>query len=136
MYIAAAPLSLGLLLGGMGFFSFIIAPTAFRALSPEDAAAFVRRLFPTYYLYIALTAGLACVGLVGKEPYMSVLMLTVAGVAMICRQVLTPAINRARDRELSGDDAAGRRFALLHRGSVALNFAMLAAGLTATVVHV
>ena len=136
MHVAAAPLALGLLLGGMGFFSFIVAPTAFRALPPEGAAVFVRRLFPRYYLYVAAAAGIAGLGLVAREPWMSALMLGVASVALFCRQVLTPAINRARDRELSGDAAAGRRFALMHRASVALNFVMFGAGLVAAVVHV
>lgn len=136
MHIAAAPLSLGILLGGMAFFSFLVAPMAHRLLSAEDAGRFLRALFPTYYLYVAIWAAAAGIGLVAKEPWMSKLMIAVALVAVFCRQVLTPAINRARDRRSAGDAKAGTRFALLHRASVILNFVMFGAGLMATVIHV
>jgi hypothetical protein len=136
MYIAAAPLALGLMLGAMAFFSFFVAPTAFRVMDEKDAARFVRALFPYYYLFIAVAALAAVAGLVAKEPWMSKLMLLVAAVALFCRQILTPAINRLRDRELEGDAKAGRRFALLHRLSVWLNYFMFGGGLVATAIHV
>ena len=37
------------------------------------------------------------------------------------RQVLMPRINDLRDRELDGEERAGRLFSTLHRSSVALN---------------
>ena len=43
------------------------------------------------------------------------------------RQSLVPRINALRDAELGGDDAAGARFARLHRLSVVINMIQLAA---------
>lgn len=136
LYIAAAPLSLGILLGGMAFFSFLVAPKLFQTVPEDHAARFVRAMFPTYYLFIAVFAAAAGVGLVAREPYMSKLMIAVAAVAVICRQILTPAMNRASDAAKAGDGRAGKRFDRLHKLSVVLNFVMFGAGLTATVVHV
>lgn len=136
MYIAAAPLALGLLLGCMGLFTFLIAPTAHRLLPKDQAAAFTRALFPTYYLVIGLLAAGASIGLVAREPYMSKLMLAAALVALFCRQVLTPMINRARDAREAGTAGADRRFARLHKVSIVLNFVIMGAAAVATVIHV
>jgi hypothetical protein len=136
MYIAAAPLALGALLGAMGFFTFLVAPLAHRVLSKDQAAAFTRALFPHYYAFAGIAALAACVGLVGKEPYMSMLMLATAALALFCRQVLTPWINRARDARESGDAKAGARFARLHSLSMILNFVIMGAAAVATVIHV
>jgi hypothetical protein len=136
MYIAAAPLALGLLLGIAGFFTFVIAPAAHRILPKEQAAALTRAIFPTYYLSVGVLALGASIGLVAREPYMSKLMLGAALVAFVCRQVLTPRINRTRDAREAGDAAAGKRFARLHRLSMILNFAIMGAAAVATVIHV
>ena len=43
------------------------------------------------------------------------------------RQSLVPRINQLRDAELTGDAAAGTRFAALHRMSVIINMVQLLA---------
>ncbi len=132
---AVAPFALGLMLGGMGLFSFLVAPTAFAALKAEDAGRFVRALFPRYYLFVAACALLASVGLVGANPVLSKVMIGAAALAVLARQVLTPQINALRDRHLAGDAAAGRWFDRLHKASVGLNVAMMGAAAAAFALH-
>jgi hypothetical protein len=132
---AVAPFALGLLLGGMGLFSFLVAPTAFAALKAEDAGRFVRALFPRYHLFVAGTAALAAVGLIGANPELALLMFAAAGLAVLARQVLTPRINALRDRHLAGDAAAGRWFDRMHMASVALNVVTMAAAAAAFALH-
>lgn len=136
MYIAAAPLALGLLLGIAGFFTFVVAPALHRILTKDQAAALTRAIFPTYYLVVGVLALGASIGLVAREPYMSKLMLGAALLALLCRQVLTPRIDRARDAREAGDAAAARRFARLHRLAMILNVAIMGAAAVATVIHV
>jgi hypothetical protein len=136
MYIAAAPLALGLLLGVAVFFSFVVAPQAHRILSKEDAGALTRALFPTYHAIVGVLALGASIGLVAREPYMSKLMLFAALVALFCRQFLTPRLNRLREAREAGDAGAARRFGQLHRVSVVLNFVTIGCAAVATVIHV
>ena len=43
-------LTLAVWIGSIVFFSFAVAPTVFKTLKPEDAAALIRRIFSKYYL--------------------------------------------------------------------------------------
>ena len=85
----------GALMGSMVFFAAVIAPLVFQVLEPEQGGAFLRRVFPRFYRF----------GLVGVA-------------FLLSDQVLTPALNRARDANLGGDEAAGKRFDMLHKLSV------------------
>ena len=44
-----ATVATALVLGGMAFFSFVMAPLVFHQLEREQAAAFMRAAFPLYY---------------------------------------------------------------------------------------
>jgi hypothetical protein len=127
MYAVAGPLTLGLLIGGMSFFSFLVAPLSFRILGEAQAGKFVRGLFPYYYLFVIVAAALAIVGTVARNPTVSIMMVGVLVLGVIARQVLMPMINRARDRQMAGDAGAKRRFGLLHGLSVVINFVQLGA---------
>lgn len=122
---------LGALIGSMLFFAAIVAPTVFRALPAEHAGPFLRRLFPRYYAWGFSLAALASLlaALAGATPAAIVVLALIALGFGFARQVLVPRINRARDAELAGDAAAGRRFARLHRLSVLLNLAQLLAAI-------
>lgn len=135
MFAAAGPFALGLLIGGMGFFSFIVAPTAFRVLPEAEAGRFVRGLFPHYYLFVIAAAALSVIGLIGPSPVGSKIMMGVLVTAALVRQFLMPAINAARDRWMAGDSGAKRRFGLLHGTSVVVNMLQLGAALLALAVH-
>lgn len=71
----AALLTLAALVGGMVAFSARFAPLVFRKLRGETAAGFMRGMFRWYYLFGPGLSGLA-------------------------RQLLMPAINRGRDRQV------------------------------------
>ena len=111
------------LIGSMLFFAFAVAPTVFRSLPAEHAGAFLRRLFPRYYLWglvLALAGTLAAIA-TDAGPIVIGIAAVVLLLFVYARQFLMPAINRTRDRELEGDTAAGSRFRALHLQSVLIN---------------
>ena len=113
---------LGALLGSMLFFAAIVAPTVFRALPGDTAGPFLRRLFPRYYLWgLALAVLCTLMALLAGAPVLSGTCGLVALLFVYARQWLVPRINRERDRQLSGDDAAGALFRRLHLQSVLVN---------------
>ena len=119
---------LGIVLGGMMLFSFVIAPAVFRFLPDDAAGRFIRRLFPLYYTFAGIGSAAACLGLALRLPrHLTefVLVFVVASGFVVARWWLMPAINAARDARLDGDDTAGRRFARLHGASMVVNLAQM-----------
>lgn len=131
-----APFSLGLLIGGMGIFSFMVAPMAFRALPVEAAGRFVRGVFPHYYLFVIAVAAFSAAAFVGPAPYLSKFMLLIALLGVLARQVLMPRINALRDRSMAGDAKAGRWFDRLHMASVGINVVQLGVAVAVLAVYV
>jgi hypothetical protein len=120
-----ASLALALTWGGMTFFSAVMAPLVFTKLPFETASAFIREVFPWYYLTMGATTLVAILTLLpgsaeGMRWPAALSAVTFVGF-VFARQVLMPMINRARDAELAGDAEAGSRFKRLHRISVAIN---------------
>ena len=122
-----AILASALVAGGMLFFAVIIAPFVFTHLPEADAARFIRALFPRYYLFMAIAAAAAAALASGASVLAALIMVAVAIGFVVARQLLMPAINRARDAELAGSPSAGGRFARLHRLSVGINSLQLLA---------
>src|SRR5437899_756535 len=62
-------LTLGVWIGSISFFSFVVAPTVFKVLKPEDAAKLQRAMFPKYYLtgIVCVAVGIVCVGFLLSE---------------------------------------------------------------------
>lgn len=127
LLLAAGLLLTAALFGGMLFFSALVAPLVFTRLEAATAAAFIRALFPWYYLMIIIAGGLAAVVLLALRPAEAAVLAIVALAAVYARQGLMPRINRARDRSQAGDGAASPQFDRLHRCSVWLNAAQLLA---------
>lgn len=123
----AAILSAAVLFGGMAAFSFLFAPLVFLKLPGETAGGFIRQVFPWYYLFVLGAAALAAALAASVDPLAGGLLGAVALGGVVARQALMPAINRHRDRQMAGDRAAGRRFALLHQSSVILNLVQMVA---------
>ncbi|SEA22428.1 DUF4149 domain-containing protein [Rubrimonas cliftonensis] len=136
MHEIVAPLALGILIGGMGLFSLVVAPTAFRALPVETAGRFVRGLFPHYYLFVIGAAAFSAVALVGPAPYLAAMMIGVTALGLLARQVLMPRINALRDRQGAGDAGAAKWFGRLHGVSVAINLVQFVAALAAVALYV
>lgn len=109
-------------LGSMLFFLAVVAPTVFRTLGEAEAGAFVRALFPVYYLALGVgSAGAAGLALLAGRGMEAALLAAVAGGFAVARQGLMPRINALRDRAKAGEAAAGAAFDRLHRASVSLN---------------
>ena len=138
-------LTLAVWIGSIVFFSFVVAPTVFKVLKPEDAAKLQRAVFPKYYLVgmICAALGIMCVGLLladnafGKWPgVLSLLLLAGVGATDLwLRQTVVPHMNNLRERRAaiveSGkqpEPALEDEWKSLHRLSVQLNLAVLLCG--------
>ena len=117
------------LLGGMVFFPSVVAPVVFRSLAEAQAGAFLRAMFPRYYLYmIVLSLAASALYQLSEGAVVSVPALVCLGVGLSTlwvRQGLLPRINAARDAQLAGDTNAGEAFDRGHRLSVAINMVQL-----------
>ncbi len=129
-------LALTALVGSISYFSFGVAPTIFEVLPADQGARFVRTLFPHYYLWNTYAAVVALPALVIpalthtdlRSVWLGIQAVMVIGVVLTMLysgQVLTPAINAARDAGPEQD----ARFQALHRRSVVLNGLTLLVGL-------
>jgi len=110
-----------LAVGGMVFFSAVVAPAAFTKLEEEHAATFIRGIFPWYYLYVMITAGVGALMMLTVVPWASAGLAVAAAGAFISRQGLMPRINGAREQAKDGDADAQARFDKLHKLSVQIN---------------
>lgn len=124
--------ALGLWIGTITFFSFVGAPTTFRALNEEYAGKVVNATFPTYYVLgtgyaaVGFLAGIARGQLAGYDLALGIVFLGTivgGGADLYARYVLIPKM------EAAGDDAFDR----YHGRSVALNVVTLAAAVVAFV---
>jgi len=105
----------------MIFFAAIVTPTAFRALGDETAGPFIRALFPLYYMFFLILAGLATLfALLAGAEIAALLLALITGGFAYGRFLLMPAINRARE---TGDRPLFKR---LHKRSVLVNAVQLA----------
>ena len=120
-----AGLALALTFGGMTFFSVVVAPLVFTKLPMDTAGAFIRQVFPWYYLSMGGTTLVALVALTVGASESATWELYLAAVVLVgfvlARQVLMPMVNSARDAEMAGHRDAGRRFKRLHQTSVFIN---------------
>ena len=115
------PVLNGALIGFMLFFVIVVSPVIFKTLSQEDAAKFLRAIFPRLFL-VGLFMSLVMVGLslVGEKQDLTLISTVIAaGFAVNCF-VLTPNINKMRDAVLAGDAQKERNFKILHLLSVAI----------------
>jgi len=115
------PVLNGALIGFMLFFVIVVSPVIFKTLSQEDAARFLRAIFPRLFL-VGLFTSLVMVGLslVSEKQDLALISTVIAaGFAVNCF-VLTPNINKMRDAVLAGDAQKERNFKILHLLSVAI----------------
>jgi uncharacterized membrane protein len=105
--------------GIMLFFSVAVAPTIFIVLPAEWSAAYVRKFFPKYFLFLGITSTIAAA--LQALPSAQISLGLCALVFYFSVFWLTPRINLARDNK---DE---KTFKLLHYGSVGLNLMQLAA---------
>ncbi len=103
--------------GGMLFFMAVFAPAVFRFLPRDDAARFMRALFPVYFLVLGIVSLLPALILLTVPSYRpeALILLAVAAIFFGQRFALLPALNRSRE---TGEDGRASR---LHRISVLLH---------------
>jgi uncharacterized membrane protein len=139
-------LALGLWVGSVVFFSFIVAPTLFGTLGRETAGRAVSAIFPRYYAFggicgaVTLLSGLllgATHAAWGRILVIEILLVAaMTGIVVYSGGVLLPQAARARATlgEPPGTpehDEARARFDALHRRSVLLNGTVLLLGIAA-----
>jgi len=113
--------SVATLFGSMAFFSCVIAPLVFIELDTATAGRFMRRLFPWYYVVVAVLSLIATLSLAATLPIDAAIMGFVFIGAYFSREVLMPRINRRRDAVVQGNASAEVSFNRLHRISVLIN---------------
>lgn len=131
--------AVGVWLGAVVFFSFVVAPRVFGVLERDRAGDVVNEIFPTYYVFgatlgvVSFVAGLVRLYLdgftVALAGYLAATAVAVV-VAVFSRVYLVPRI-RGNDR--SRDDPNVDAFERYHGASVRLNSAVLLALVAALV---
>jgi hypothetical protein len=121
MMLSLAVLTTALLFGGMLLYSFGFAAFLFTALPSKTAGETLRKAFPWFYLFVAVTAAAAALLWWPHSGASAALMAGVALTTLPLRQVLMPAINRATDAGLRS------RFKWLHSLSVVATLGHIAA---------
>ena len=122
--------------GAMAFFAFVYAPLVFINLGTETGGRCIREVFPVYYVAMGATSVAAAVLLAFASATRGADALAMACIGIVfflARFVLLPVINRNRDAGQTGDVAAKKRFDALHRVSVIVNLAQMAAVLVVLV---
>ncbi|MEM1086625.1 MAG: DUF4149 domain-containing protein [Pseudomonadota bacterium] len=114
----------GTLFGAMVFFPSVVAPNVFRVLDEDTGGAFLRRLFPAYYVFIIVLSGLTAVFAM-SHPFLAIGFAVVAISTLLVRQLLLPRLNAWRDQGKAGDAAAQKKFDGGHRFSVIVNLAQM-----------
>ena len=136
LFDSAYLIALASLVGSVLFLSFALAPIIFNVLGPESGGKFVRALFPRYYQWGAISGAIALPSAMAvplafpelRGPWVGVQALVILAATLImlyAGNVLTPAINAARDSGPHGDLLFNR----LHKRSVLLNSVVLLMGL-------
>ena len=105
--------------GIMLFFSVAVAPTIFMVLPAEWSAAYVRKFFPKYFLFLGITSTIAAA--LHSMQWIQISLALCAVVFFFSVFWLTPRINLARDNKQL------KVFNRLHYTSVGLNVLQLAA---------
>jgi hypothetical protein len=107
----------------MLFFGAVMAPLVFTRLPPDVAGPFIRAVFPQYYAFIIVSAGLGAVGFWLRRQMVSALaLMLVVLVTLWLWFWLIPHLNALRE----AGDMVG--FARGHRFSVYVNGVELVTG--------
>ncbi len=118
--ISVSALLSGLICGIVVFQSFVIAPTVFNVLSETEARAFLRSIFPKFFLYIGLVSLTSlCFSLITNLGGWITALGAFSLAAATTSYLLIPTLNRFRDT------AETTKFSILHTFTVTLTLAIL-----------
>jgi len=113
LYISAL-LTSSLLFGGMLLFSASFAAFLFKSLPPTEARELIRKAFPSFYIFVAITSLIAALLAIASSLFSASILALIALTTIPTRQILMPAINAASDAKLK------QRFLVLHGLSVVI----------------
>jgi hypothetical protein len=108
----SALLTSSLLFGGMLLFSASFAAFLFKSLPPAEASALIRKAFPSFYIFVAITSLIAALLAIASSLYSATILVLISLSIIPTRQILMPAINTASDLKQK------KRFLVLHGLSV------------------
>ncbi len=120
LYISAL-LSSSLLFGGMLLFSASFSAFLFKSLPPEEARSLIRKAFPSFYVFVAITSLIAALLTLESSLFSASILALIVLTTIPTRQILMPAINAATDAQLK------QRFFVLHGLSVVITLAHIVA---------
>ena len=109
----------GTLIGFMLFFVTVVSPVVFKTLSQDEAARFLRAVFPRLFsvgLFLSLV--MVMLSLLSEERDLIIISGLISIGFAINYFILTPKINEARDAVLAGDEQMGKNFKIFHLLSV------------------
>ncbi len=135
-------LALGIWLGTIVFFSFVIAPTIFGTFEREQAGAIIGAIFPRYYLLQAITGivAIAMAAMMWRHTRTNPLAIATAMLAVMlivtayAGTIVEPQARALRIAIHSAipPDNAQARFDTLHHRAVQLNAIVLLLGIATT----
>jgi hypothetical protein len=102
------------LFGGMLLFSATFAAFLFKSLPPAEASALIRKAFPPFYIFVAVTSVIAALLALVTSLFSASILAIITLTTIPTRQILMPAINAATDAKLK------QRFLVLHGLSVVI----------------
>ena len=117
----SALLSSSLLFGGMLLFSASFAAFLFKSLPPEEARALIRKAFPSFYIFVAITSLIAALLALASSLSSTSILALIFLTTIPTRQILMLAINAAADAKLK------QRFLVLHGLSVVITLVHIVA---------
>ncbi|MDG0970300.1 MAG: DUF4149 domain-containing protein [Porticoccaceae bacterium] len=109
----------GITAGIILFQTAVIAPTVFRGLGPDHAGPFLRKVFPTFFVFIAVLGLLTLGSAVTNDLILQSWIGGVTALFAICAYMIIPRTNKARD------EGHEKSFKRLHNASVIMTVAML-----------
>ena len=115
-------LIIGSILGFMIFFPVVVAPVVFNILDEKQSSLFLRSFFPKYYLFGIFLTLIALIMSIFEKDVVIFLAFTLILVGFLfSRQILTPAINKAKDEIIESNEKSKIKFEKLHKFSVTIN---------------
>ena len=127
----------GALIGFMIFFVIVVSPAVFKTLSQDEAARFLRNIFPRLFLVGLFTSFvIVLLSLASGERDLVLISTAIAAGFAVNYSILTPNINKTRDAILAGNIQKEKQFKLLHLLSVSVFFAQICASILIVVTNI
>lgn len=116
------------LLFGTSAFGFLMTPLIYRGLADTAAAAYLRQLFPVYYMILIVGGAVTAAAFaLDGHPIRAIVMALVTVFAVIMRQLVAPYLITLDVRAFSGDHSAKQRYVVLRRLGVTTTFVQMVA---------